>query len=117
MGSPAASAQERLPGLAAQWSITAYSAVAPPTAEPNTSSPTATPVALSPISSTTPATSLPGIFGNSSVMTSRIAPLRIFQSMGLTPAARTATRIWSSPACGSSTSATSSTSGSPYSLN
>ena len=35
-----------------------------------------------------------------------IAPLRIFQSIGLTPAALTATRIWPAAACGSSTSST-----------
>ena len=46
-------------------------------------------------------------------MTSRSMPLRCLKSIGFTPAARTAIRIWPAPACGSSISATFSTSGPP----
>ena len=53
-------------------------------------------VTPSPSSSTTPATSWPVRLGRSPP----IAPLRTFQSIGLTPAARTATRIWPGPGCG-----------------
>src|ERR1700733_3800812 len=44
-----------------------------------------------------------------------MAPLRIFQAMGLTPAAVTRIRIWPSPAWGSSHSSYFSLSGPPYS--
>ena len=42
-----------------------------------------------------------------------IRPLRFFQSLGLTPAARTAIRTWPGPGCGSGRSTISSTSGPP----
>ena len=46
------------------------------------------------------------MLGNSTGIICASAPLRIFQSMGFTPAASTATRIWPAPACGSATIAT-----------
>ena len=56
--------------------------------------------------------------GSSTGMTSREhAAARFFQSIAFTLAARTAIRICPGPACGSSTSATRRTSGSPYSEN
>src|SRR3984885_2442469 len=42
-----------------------------------------------------------------------ISPLRFFQSLGLTPAARTAIRTWPGPGCGSGRSTISRTSGPP----
>src|ERR1700742_4816865 len=48
---------------------------------------------------------------------SSIRPARFFQSLGLTPAARTAIRTWPGPACGSGRSAISRTSGPPNRLN
>src|ERR1700733_10278430 len=66
-----------------------------------------------PTSSTTPATSRPVVCGSSP----GIVPLRRLMSTGLTPVARTATRICPGPGCGSGRSTSSSTSGPPYSLN
>jgi hypothetical protein len=57
-----------------------------------------------------PAASRPSTTGKLSGITSRIMPLRAFQSIGFTPAARTATRTWPGPACGSSMSVTDRTS-------
>jgi hypothetical protein len=113
-GSPAAASQDRLAGLRAKSSRIARSAAAPPTGKPKTSSPTATRVTSSPSSSTIPAASRPSIPGKLTGMTSRITPLRAFQSIGFTPAALTATRICPASGCGSSTSATCKTSGPPY---
>lgn len=61
-----------------------------PTAKPKTSSPTATSLTSAPTSSTTPDASRPSIAGKLTGMTSRIMPLRAFQSTGFTPAARDA---------------------------
>jgi hypothetical protein len=49
-------------------------------------------MASGPTSSTTPAASRPSIAGKLTGMISRNIPLRAFQSIGLTPAARTAMR-------------------------
>ena len=81
--------------------------------QPNTSSPTTTPVASGPTASTTPATSLPGIFGNCTDITSAIDPDRSFQSIGFTPAARMTRRTWLPVGSGTGTSWVSSTSGPP----
>src|ERR1700685_2199032 len=47
---------------------------------------------------------------------SSIRPWRFFQSLGLTPAARTAIRTWPGPGCGSGRSTISRTSGPPKRL-
>jgi uncharacterized protein DUF5753 len=88
----------------------AKSRLGTPSAEkPNTRSPTATSATPSPSSSTTPAASWPRVCGSSP----SIRPLRFFQSLGLTPAARTAIRTWPRPGCGSGRSTISRTSGPP----
>src|SRR5690349_21620200 len=63
----------------------------------------------SPSSSTVPAASWPMGCGSSP----SIRPLRFFQLLGLTPAARTTIRTWPGPGCGSGTSTISRTSGPP----
>src|SRR4029453_16046853 len=83
---------------------------------PNTSSPTDTPVTPSPTSSTTPAASRPTNPVPSMGLPPDSAPEMVFQSIGLTLAARTAIRICPGPGCGSGASAHSRTSGPPYAL-
>jgi hypothetical protein len=78
--------------------------------KPITSSPTATALTPAPTSSTTPAKSEPWPLGKVAGKISRTAPARIFPSLGLMPAARTATSTWSGPGSGSATSRTSRTS-------
>src|SRR4051812_46538100 len=116
-GRPAAASKGTFAGLRAQAARIAFSAAAPPDAKPKTSSPAATPSTSGPTASTTPAASRPSIAGNWSGMNWLIAPLRIFQSIGFTPAARTAMRICPGPGSGSATSLTCRTSGPPYSPN
>src|ERR1017187_10055955 len=109
-GSAAAPGKSSDGGIGAQQDSTASSAWAAPSAEkPNTRSPTATSATPSPSSSTTPAASWPMVCGSSP----SIRPLRFFQSLGLTPAARTAIRTWPGPGCGSGRSTISRTSGPP----
>ena len=105
---PAATSKGVSAGFGAQLDSTAYSAALPPVAWPKTALPTWTPVTPSPTSSTTPAASTPGTVGAAGERPVR--PLTIFQSIGLTPAARTAMRTWPGPACGSATSWTDRTS-------
>src|SRR4051794_26686644 len=108
----AATAQSMDAGLRAQALSTAYSAcVFGPW--PNTSSPTDTPLTPSPTSSTTPAASRPRYPGPASGLPPAIAPLKIFQSIGLTPAARTVIRTVPGPACTSGGSAHPGTPGVP----
>lgn len=71
-------------------------------------------VTPSPTASTTSATSPPGIAGNRA---GNAFPLRIFQSIGLTDAARTVIRTWLGPGAGTGRSATLSTLEALYSEN
>src|SRR4051812_17335444 len=114
-GRPAADSNDAEGGFLAQAVRIAFSAAAPPVANPNTSSPTATSSTPSPSASTTPEASRPSMMGRSSGMDALMAPLRTFQSNGFTPAASTAMRICPAPGCGSATSVTCRTSGPPYS--
>ena len=91
-------------------SASADSEIAGVSEAPMTSSPTWNAATPSPTWSTTPATSDPSPAGSASGITSRMKPCRIFESMGLTAAARTAIRTWPGPALNAGTSTTSSTS-------
>lgn len=66
-----------------------------------------------PVSSTTPATSQPGMTGKTASMTASRYPAWIFQSTGLTDAAFTRTSTVSTPSFGFGTSPYSRTSGPP----
>jgi len=113
-GMPAASAKDKPSGMTAHASRTTCSAyVADPL--PKTASPMDSPSTPGPSSSTVPAASIPVPAGRATSIISRMCPARIFQSIALTPAARTAMRTCPGPAWGSSTSSTLRTSGSPYS--
>ena len=101
-GSAAAPAKSSDGGIGAYRDRTASSAWAASAAvKPNTASPTATSATPSPSSSTMPAASWPIVCGSPG----SIRPSRFFQSLGLTPAARTAIRTWPGPGCGSGRSA------------
>src|ERR1700722_14672065 len=98
-------------------SASAYSANDGVTELPKTSSPTANSLTPGPTWATTPDTSAPTPAGRVSAISLRMRPMTVFASMGLTPAARTATRTCPCPAVGAGTPIPRRTSGSPYSAN
>lgn len=73
---------------------------------PSTSPPTLKAVTPSPTWSTTPATSEPRPPGRPKGITWRIQPRKTFQSIGLTPAARTVSRTRPGPAVSGGTQLT-----------
>jgi hypothetical protein len=96
MGIAAPSAKERFAGrgMASPAARQAFSAYPPVSARPNTRSPFCTRVTPAPTASTSPHTSIPGMYGK--VKGCR-RPESLIRSAGLMPAART--RIWTCPAC------------------
>ncbi len=114
-----ATSQPTSAGLAIRLagSASAYSEIAGVSELPITSSPTWNAVTPVPTWSTTPATSDPSPAGRSRGIISRMKPCMIFESIGLTPAARTAMRTCPGPALGAGASTTRSTSVPPYSEN
>ncbi len=80
---------------------------------PSTASPGSSVVTPTPTSSTTPATSQPSVKGGSPSTPAMPLPARVFQSTGLTPAARTRTSTSVGSGAGTGASPSSRTSGPP----